>query len=115
MFFDDNKLIIIARPKCITLVLINTVDNSLRSKNGSIIRHIEFLTKQRIKHEIKQLLSKYKHETTFMNTEEQMKHSNSFLSYYKNHIWKAQIIKFLLFKTFLFITCGNYKTTAQKQ
>ena len=52
MGIDVNKLVIIAEPKLFILILLNML---------SIIKRNEFLAEHRIKNEIMQLLSKYKH------------------------------------------------------
>ena len=60
---DDSKLVITTEPKIIPSDLSKKIDNSLKHKNDSIIKHNRFLAKQRIKNEISQLLSKCKHNS----------------------------------------------------
>ena len=57
---DDNKLIIITKPKTIHVSLPQKVDSSLKHETDSIIKHNEFSAEHTIKSEIRWLLFKYK-------------------------------------------------------
>ena len=58
---DGKKLAITAEPKAIRLDLNKKIEGSLKHEIDSIIKHNEFLAKQRTKNEISQFFSKYKH------------------------------------------------------
>ena len=58
---EDNKLVIITKPKIIYFNLPKYVGNNLKHEIGSIIKHDEFLAEHTIKSEITQLLFIHKH------------------------------------------------------
>ena len=59
---EGNKLVIIIEPKSFYFDLPKNIDN-LRHKIDFIIKHNEFLAEYTKKFEIKQLLSKYSHDS----------------------------------------------------
>ena len=52
VYIDDKKFVITAEPKIFRFNLTNKVDNSLKHKINSVIKHNEFLTVHKIKNEI---------------------------------------------------------------
>ena len=61
MHIDNNRLVIIPKPKPICFNFTDKVNNSLKHGIDSIIRQNKFLAKQRIQNEISWLLSKCNH------------------------------------------------------
>ena len=61
VYIDHNKLVVVAGPNTIFLNLTKEVDNSLKNVINNFIKHNKCLVGQRIKNEIEQLSSKYKH------------------------------------------------------
>ena len=61
MNIEDNMLVIITEPKIIRFDLLKDVSKNLKHEIHSIIKHNEYLAENTIKHEIDQLLSKYKY------------------------------------------------------
>ena len=71
VYIDDDKLVIIARPKTIGFNFTKTFDNSLKLEIDSIITQNEFSAEERIKNQIEQLLFKYKHKNDIHENEKQ--------------------------------------------
>ena len=63
----DNKSIIIIEPKPFHFVLTKDAGDNMKHEIDFIIKHNELLVKNTIKNKIRQLLSKYKHGTIFIN------------------------------------------------
>ena len=61
VYFDDNKLVIIAEPRSICFNLINKTDNSLKHEINYVIKDKGYLAEQKIKSKIGHFLYKYKH------------------------------------------------------
>ena len=62
MYTDDNKLVKMTEPKSISFNVTKKADNSLMHEVNHIIKHNGFLTENRTKNEIEQLLFTHKHE-----------------------------------------------------
>ena len=56
----DNKIAITTKPKTFHFDLAKNAGQNLKHEVGSIIKRNQFLTEQRIRNKINQLLSKYK-------------------------------------------------------
>ena len=61
VYFDDNKLVIIAEPRSICFNLINKIDNSIKHEPNYVINDNGYLAEQKIKSKIDHFLYKYKH------------------------------------------------------
>ena len=68
MYTDDNKLVKMTEPKSISFNFTKKADNSLMHEVNHIIKHNGFLTENRKKNEIEQLLFTYKHESEKNNS-----------------------------------------------
>ena len=68
MHVEDNKLVIITKPKTIHFDLSKDVDNSLKYETDFIIKHIKLLAEHTIKTKLANYCSNISMEMIFMNT-----------------------------------------------
>ena len=61
VYIGDNKLVITTQPKIFHFDLPKDVGNNLKHEIYFITKHNELFPEHKIKNEIRQLLSKYKH------------------------------------------------------
>ena len=74
LYFDDNKFVMI-EPQTFHFYfdLPKDVDKNLKLEIDFVIRHNEYLVKERIKNEIDQLLYRYKHRDNIYEHRKQQK------------------------------------------
>ena len=96
VYIDGNKLVIITEPNIIHFDSTKDIDENLKHKTDSIIKHNKFLPEHRIKTKLDNYYSKISMETIIMITE------NS-----KTNEPQEIQINMLLFKACLFITPGE--------
>ena len=61
VYIEDNKLVIITKPKTIHFDLLKDVGNNLKYESDSLIKHNEFLAEHTLKSKISRLFFQFKH------------------------------------------------------